>query len=367
MLLFSVVPWRQEGRQSGDAEWIASRGEGGGPAGAAGGSPRAATAAAASPFTGVPMASLQPGGGLALCVAAVVERSGDASVLVGGATVCRLSGGGRGHRGAVCVAAVSATTGVLLGANTFVIGSEADSTAAAWLDGLPDGTVVAVAAAAGGQPKEQAGLGAGLTEAMLTKLFGKGSPDTDADDGKSKPPDDESTPTAIAVVGLKKGPTGARRWARRQHRGEDGGGGRCALYAEILLPPPASGRAAAVQVELQDKLSLCPLRSLPAEDDAAAATTTPSAAAVSASARGTCRRAGEPTVLVGPAVDLVDCPGWTTVLQVPGDMAGAASADDAEKEEVSAVPPVGWVVTTVHPAVGGTHEDTEEFDDGPVG
>ncbi|CAN0149633.1 unnamed protein product, partial [Ectocarpus sp. 13 AM-2016] len=182
-----------------------------------------------------------------------------------------------------------------------------------------------------------------------------------------KPPDDESTPTAIAVVGLKKGPTGARRWVRRQHRGEDGGGGRCALYAEILLPPPASGRAAAVQVELQDKLSLCPLRSLPAEGDAVAATTTPSAAPVSAPARGTCRRGGEPTVSVGPAVDLVDCPGWTTVLQVPGDMAGVASADDAGKEEVSVVPPVGWVVTTVHPAVGGMHEDTEEFDDGPVG
>ncbi|CAN0115449.1 unnamed protein product [Ectocarpus sp. 12 AP-2014] len=357
----------KEGRLSGDAEWIAARGEGGGPAGAAGGSPRTAAAAAASPFTGVPMASLQPGGGLALCVAAVVERSGDASVLVGGTTVCRLSEGGRGHRGAVCVAAVSATTGVLLGANTFVLGTEADSAAEAWLDGQPDGAVVAVAAAGGGQSKEQAGLGAGLTEAMLAQLFGEGSPDTDADDGKSKPSDDESTSTAIAVVGFKKGPTGARRWARRQHRGEDGGGGRCALYAEILLPPPASGRAAAVQVELQDKLSLCPLRSLPAEGDAAAATTTPSAAAGSAPARGTCRRAGEPTVSVGPAVDLVDCPGWTTVLQVPGDMAGVASADDAGNEEVSAVPPVGWVVTTVHPAVGGTHEDTEEFDDGPVG
>ncbi|CAM9281638.1 unnamed protein product [Ectocarpus sp. 8 AP-2014] len=302
----------KEGRQSGDAEWIASRGEGGGPAGAAGGSPRAAAAAAAaaaSPFTGVPMAVLQPGGGLALCVAAVVERSGDASVLVGGATVCRLSGGGRVYGGAVCVAAVSATTGVLLGANTFVLGSEADSAAAAWLDGLPDGAVVAVAAATGGQRKDQAGLGPGLTEAMLTQLFGEGSPDTDDADGKSKPPDDDSTPTAIAVVGLKKGPTGARRWARRQHRSEDGGGGRCALYAEILLPPPASGRAAAVQVELQDKLSLCPLRSLPAEGDAAAATTTPSAAAVSASARGTCRRAGEPTVSVGPAVDLIV--GWS--------------------------------------------------------
>lgn len=304
------------------------------------------------------MAVLQPGGGLALCVAAVVERSGDASVLVGGATVCRLSGGGRGRRGAVCVAAVSAATGVLLGANTFVLGSEADSAASAWLDGLPDGAVVAVAAAGGGgQPKEQAGLGAGLTEAMVTQLFGDESPDTDNDDGKSKP-------TAIAVVGLKKGPTGARRWARRQHRAEDGGGGRCALYAELLLPPPASGRAAAVQVELQDKLSLCPLRSLPAEGDSL--TTAPSAAAVSAPVRGTCRRAGEPKVSVGPTVDLVDCPGWTTVLQVARDMSGVAFADDAEKE-VSAVPPEGWVVTTVHPAVGGTHEDTEEFDDGPVG
>eukprot|EP00752_Nemacystus_decipiens_P003103 g2874.t1 len=341
----------KEGRQSGDAEWVASRGEDGSASALPG--PARSTSSnsqtTGSPLVGAPLGVLQApaGGGAsanALCVAAVVERSGDASVLVGGATASRLSGRGRG---ALCAVAVSSASGILLAAKTFVLGGEGSSAeVTAWLAGLPEGTVVAIAAGGGG-PENGPALDAGLAEA-LAGLAEDVVPDAAATE--STPGNTKSR--AFALVGWK-GP-GRREWARRQHRasgpdsGGGGGGGRTALYAELLLAPPdLTADQAAIspkQVELQDKLCVCPLRSAPGDETLAPA----------APARGFCRREGEPTVSVGPAVDLVDCPGWTTTLQAP-----------LESNAVS--PPAAWMVTSVIPAVGETHEDTEEFDDGPVG
>lgn len=344
--------WRQEGRQSGDSAWIASRGEGGegGDSSASAGGP---SSEAGSRLVGVPLGAVQPGGGLTLCVGAVVERSGDASVLVGGTAVSRLSGRGRG---ALCAAAVSADTGFLLAAKTFVLGggqaADAAAGAASWLAGLPDGTVVVMA---GGGAEKDSSTDPGLAEA-IAGLVG--------DVGADTAPGSSIESNTFALVGWK-GP-GEREWARRQRRGSGDKGGRCALHAELLLlpppPPTASGGQPAAgstrQVELQDKLCLCPLRS---GGDAEPAFAPP--------ARGACRREGEPTVLVGPTVDPIHCPGWTTVLQAPGDdaAAAAAAANEGGGREKKVLPPTAWMVTTVSSAVGGKHEDTHEFDDGPVG
>ncbi|CAM9150392.1 unnamed protein product [Scytosiphon promiscuus] len=370
-----------EGRQSGDAEWVASRGEDGG--GAGGGTGALATNAqeaaslkppATSPLVGVPVGVPQSGGGgLAICVAAVVERSGDASVLVGGAAVCRLAGRGRA---ALCAAAVSSATGVLLDAKTFVLGDGQgdDSSAAAaavtdWLTGLPDGAVVAVAAGGGGGGGGSSGGGelgamdAGLAEAMA-KLVGDGS-SSSSNGAEGEATQAGSAPTGgFTLVGFKS--AGPQNWARRQHRAtQQDKGGRCAVYAELVLPPPpaAAGHVDTprARMELRDKLALCPLRSVPSDDDASSAATV----ALSAPARGLCSREGEPTVSVGPGLDLVDCPGWTTtVLEAAG---GVTASGKGEEEVPPSIDSVAWRVATVHPAVGGTHEDTEEFDDSPVG
>ena len=304
---------------------------------------------------GVPLGALQPGGGLALCVGAVVERSGDASVLVGGTAVSRLSGRGRG---ALCAAAVSAATGYLLATKTFVFGGGGRADAAevtAWLAGLPDGAVVAMAAGgSGGGGEQDSSIDPELAEAIA----GLVGPDATPEGGgrNSSSSSSSSKSRAFALVGWK-GP-GEREWARRQHRGAGDRGGRCALYAELLVA--AEHVAGSGQVELQDKLCLCPLRSGDAE---------PAAPAPAPPARGACRREGEPTVLVGPTLDPVHCPGWTTVLQAPGgaDAAAAAVATDGDGEKKVPPPPAAWMVTAVSSAVGGTHEDTQEFDDGPVG
>lgn len=315
--------------------------------------PTSTSSRTVSSLVGAPLAVLQPGGGHALCVAAVVERSGDASVLVGGATVSRLSGRGRG---ALCAAAVSAATGILLASKTFVLGSnQADSAeVATWLAGLPEGTVVAVAAGGGnGGPANDPTLDAGLTEA-LAGLAGDVGPDSPRD---STPGDAESESKSksrvFTLVGWKG--SGQREWARCRHRAAGDGGGRCAVYAELLLTPPdrtADHVAGPKQVELQDKLCLRPLRSAPGDETLACP------------ARGVCRREGEPTVSVGPTVDLVDCPGWKTVLRAPQEV---AAADDGAGNEPTCPAATAWMMTSVYPAVGETHEDTEEFDDGPVG
>lgn len=248
----------------------------------------------------------------------------------------------------MCAAAVSSATGILLGAQTFVLGGEKYSAeVTTWLAGLPEGTVVAIAAGGGGGPENGSALDSALVEA-LAGLAEDVGPDaaTESTAGGTKS-------KVFALVGWKG--AGQRKWARRQHRTAGaGGGGRCALYAELLLTPPsdlaADHAASPGQVELQDKLCLCPLRSAAGDE------------ALVAPARGVCRREGEPTVSVGPTVDLVDCPGWTTTLQAPRDV---AAADGAENEPMCS--PAAWTMTSIFPAVGQTHEDTEEFDDGPVG
>ena len=363
---------QQEGRRSGDSAWIASRGEGGeniGGDGSASSAGPSGSEAAGSRLVGVPLGALQPGGGLALCVGAVVERSGDASVLVGGTAVSRLSGRGRG---ALCAAAVSAATGFLLATKTFVFGGgggggRADAAeVTAWLAGLPDGAVVAMAAGGGGGGggEQDSSIDPGLAEAIAGLVGPDATPEGGGGGGGGSSSSSSSSKSrAFALVGWK-GP-GEREWARRQHRGAGDRGGRCALYAELLLA--AEHVAGSGQVELQDKLCLCPLRSGDAE---------PAAPAPAPPARGACRREGEPTVLVGPTLDPVHCPGWTTVLQAPGgaDAAAAAAGDaaaavatDVDGDKKVPPPPAAWMVTAVSSAVGGTHEDTQEFDDGPVG
>ena len=310
----------------------------------------------ASPLIGVHMGVLQPGGGLALCVAAVEERNGDASVLVGGATVCRLSGGGRG---ALCAAAVSATGGVLIDARTFPLCIDTDCAAiSAWVSNLPDGTVVVIAA--GGGSNTAASLGDGLAKEMTKLVYGDRSDANGSETagiGKSK---------KFALLGWKG--IGSPKWARRQDQGS-GNGRLFALYADLLF----SSHSASVnrapeprQVELKDKMCLHPLRS-----HHGLATASPREApplggdgGVALPVRGICYRAGEPTVSVGPIVDLVDCAGWTTVLQAP-EATADANVFDAEGDNAS--PTSAWMVTVAHPAAGGWHDDTIAFDDGAVG
>lgn len=347
---------RQEARQSGDAAWAASRGEGGDGSASTGSGKRAQSKSVASPLIGVPLGVSQPRVGLALCVAAVEERNGDASVLVGGATVCQLSGDGRG---ALCAAAVSATAGVLVDARTFPLRFETDCAAiVAWVSGLPDAVVVVIAA--GGGSNAAASLGAGLGEEMAKLVYDDGSyakGGETAGVGKS---------SRFALVGWKG--AGSPKWARRQDQ-DSGEGRRFALYADLLfIPPSASANRAPEprQVELKDKMCLSSLRSYHGQATASPREAPPLGGdeGIALPVRGICYSAGEPTVSVGPVIDLIDCAGWTTVLQAP-EATADANVLDAEGNNVS--PTSAWVVTTAHPAVGGWHDDTVAFDDGAVG
>lgn len=319
----------------------------------------------------MPLGVVQPGGALALCVAAVVEGAEDAHIVVGGATVCRSS---RKGRGGLCAAAVSAATGVLLGARTFWLGRDDNSSSAAtgglsdWLAALPEGIVVAVAACGGATAA--ASLETGLTDA-LDKLVHGGNSNSEGssplEDGKS---------AGWTLVGWKG--SGVQHWARRQN-GSAASSKRCAVYAELLLPPtpPSADNASGTgpkttQVELKDKLCLCPLQSVqartaatptvPVDTPSLPGATSPTTDGIRFPARGTCYRQGEPTVSVGPTLDLVNCPGWTTVLQAPED-GGETNTAEIDEERASTTL---WRTTTVLPAVGGWHGDTKAFDDSPV-
>lgn len=307
----------------------------------------------ASPLIGVPLGVLQPGVGLALCVAAVEERNGDASVLVGGATVCGLSGGGRG---VLCAAAVSATAGVLVDARTFPLCVETDCAAiVAWVSGLSDGVVVVIAA--GGGSNAAASLGAGLEQEMAKLVYDGGSYAKGSETGGG------GKSTKFALIGWKG--AGLPKWARRQDQGS-GEGRRFALYADLLFIPPSTSSNRAPeprQVELKGKMCLSPLRSYHGQATASPKEAPPLGGdeGVVLPVRGICYCAGEPTVSVGPVVDLIDCAGWTTVLQATAD----ATVSDTEGNKPS--PTSAWVVTIAHPAAGGWHDDTVAFDDGAVG
>lgn len=359
----------QEGRKAGDTEWIAARGEDGGasaPAGTEDGN--VSSTQTPSALIGAPLGVLHPGVGLTLCVAAVVERTGDASVLVGGATACQVSGRGRGG---LCAAAVSASTGVLLDARAFLLRADSDSsTITAWLAELADGVVVAIAAT--GPTLSSAHLGAKLTE-EICKLVGDASADSEG-----RPAFEGGDSTAWTLTGWKG--TDRQQWSRRQHL-SGGEHKRCALYAELLLPPrslptdQARDTSKSAYVELKDKLCRCPLRSMQYQAPALVETASLRGSAspvpattmdpdMSLPARGTCYREGEPTVSIGPTVELVDSVGWTTVLQGP---ARGESADATGRDQVIFSAPVAWRLTSVSPTVGGWHDDTTGFDDGAVG
>lgn len=280
--------------------------------------------------------------------------------------MCRLAGRGLA---ALCAAAVSPDTGTLLDAKTFVlgdgrVGGDGSSTAAAavvvdWLAGLPDGAMVAVAAGGGGTQNGAYSPDAGLADAMA-KLVGSDSHSSSPDAAEGKETTADSVPTRgwFTLVGSKG--SGPQKWARRQHGSTQENGGGCAVYAELVLPTAAPGVSnTETEIKLRNKLALCPLRSVPGGDGAEAA----AAAMLSAPVRGVCRREGEPTVSVGPALDLVDCPGWTTTVLKGSEK---ETGSDHVGGKASSIP-VAWRAATVYPAVGGTHEDTEEFDDGPVG
>ena len=358
----SLIP--QEGRISGDAEWIASRGEDG--ASTPSETPSNFSQVKSS-LVGAPLGQLQPGGGLGLCVAAVVEGPMEASVLVGGVTVCRLSGN---TQGALCAGAVCSMTGLLLDARTFSMqNSEETSTLTAelpeWLDDLPDDVVVAVACSSGKASGSTAALAEELEGTLKKVVHGShanAAGNSAAREGKVV------TGYGWTLVGWKG--ADVPEWARRQEH-PAGCGKRSALYVELLFSPPAlpSGESSTPaapafeerKVELENKMCLTPLRSLPAQAEAGAEASAPAfpPEAIKFPARGMCHRAGEPTVSIGPIVDLVDCPGWTTVLSAPKDR---LEADMAGEGGGKASPSAVWRVTTVAPAVGAWRPHTKPFD-----
>lgn len=380
----------QEGRQSGDAEWIASRGEDGDESS---GPDRNAPAdkSHSCPMIGAPLGVLQqPGGGLSLSVAAVLSDDGGragGSVLVGGANVCRAKG-----RRVLCATAVSASTGVLVDSRVFFGGvggpTSASDAVVAWLSRLPDSVVIAVAASGWATAIDSAHEKSGFEAAMNALVGGGNSGDgSPAAGGQGK----GGSWTLLGWKGM-----GSHKWARRQYRDGNTGnesGSRCASYVELFFCRPLPENAAAentagaapkpTRVELQDKLCVTPLSSWQAPQALQAPqaeevtpslcgsvkTVAPvaSAPAVAAAAvhesnaccfpvRGICFREGEPVVSVGPTVELVECKGWSTVLE-----ACSAGSED------SVVDVGAWRLTTVSAAFGGCHDDTERFDDAAFG
>lgn len=372
----------QEGRQSGDAEWVASRGEGSSLSASPGSDHLSSSSSPIpSPLIGAPLGVLQPRGGLALTIAAVVGEAGrgGASVLVGGATVSQADG-----RQTLCIAAVSGTTGMLLDSRGFTLRDSKDSSdsVVTWLAELPDGVIVAVAAS--GVPTGGDSSHKGLEQAIRV-LVGD-STDQSKSEELLTSQDIGGGNSSWTLVGWK-GP-GEQKWARRQHgSASDGKKSRCELFVELIVPPlkppPAIADDEAIdrlsnltQIELKNRLCVNPLRSIQglAETSGAAipslrGSTTPPASVVaeeepSFPARGVCFKDGEPTVIVGPSVELVDCKGWTTVLQAPAEREGSRVGEGAGD---SPRDPLAWRVTSVSAAVGGWHDDTESFDDAVVG
>lgn len=319
-----------------------------------------------SSLIGAPLGQLQPGGGLGLCVAAVVEGFGEALILVGGVKACHSRGNAHGS---LCAGAISSTTGVLLDARAFSLQTEEGSPTLTaelpeWLDNLPNGIVVCVACGRG-RDSSVAALADGLKGALEKILHGA----ADSRDARKV-----TGTTGWTLVGWKG--EGVPEWGRCQDHNA-GYGKRSALYAEFIFPPPApsavgqypDASSESRKIKLEGKLCLSPLCSLPDEAQVPAPTapldvvsspvdsvqkSTPTAEGTKVSARGLCYRPGESTVMVGPMIDLVDCPGWTTVLSAPHDK------DNLEGWKAS--PSAVWRVTAVPPAMGVWRPHTTTFD-----
>lgn len=291
-------------------------------------------------------------------------------ILVGGAKACHSPGNAHG---ALCAGAVSSTTGVLLDARAFSLRTEEGSSALTaelpeWLDNLPNGVVVCVACGSG-RATSAAALADGLKGALENLLHG------DQDDAADSRAVRKLTgTTGWTLVGWKG--AGVPEWGRCQDHNA-GYGKRSALYAELIFPPPApsaveqypGASSKSMKIELEGKLCLSPLCSLPDEAQMPAPAampdvisspvdsvqkSTPTAEGTKLPARGLCYRPGESTVTVGPTIDLVDCPGWTTVLSAPSD------TDNLEGRK--ALPSAVWRVTTVSPAMGVWRPHTTPFD-----
>lgn len=318
-----------------------------------------------SSLVGAPLGQLQPGGGIGLCVAAVVEGFGEALILVGGVEACHSRGNANGS---LCAGAISSTTGVLLDARAFSLQTEEGSSTLTadlpeWLDNLPNGVVVCVACGRG-RASSAAALADGLKGALEKILHGA------ADSIARK----VMGTTGWTLVGWKG--EGIPEWGRCQDHNA-GYGKRSALYAELIFPPPApsaveqypDASSNSRQIKLEGKLCLSPLCSLPDEDQVPTPAATPdvvsspvdsvqkstlTAEGTKLSTRGLCYRPGESTVMVGPMIDLVDCPGWTTVLSAPHDK------DNLKGRKTS--PSAVWRITAVPSAMGVWRPHTTRFD-----
>lgn len=363
----------QEGRQSGDAEWIASRGEDGSPS-----PPKPLTDISSPlpaerppcPLVGAPVGISGEGDALTVSVAAIVAdaaRGSIASILLGGVLVCRAQG-----RRVLCAAAVSGLRGSLVDSSEFELRDEKSCSAVtAWVGNLPDDVVVVLAATdviPGGSGGTVGSSQWAKTVDMLMcrdrscDVEGKASSDRGRGDGSS-----------WTLVGWKG--QVAQPWTRCQH-GAARKGTRCALHLELVFPQSATKGAAGAEspkpayVELKDRLCVTPLMSIasPAgrsmEDDTTGFVTLAMEGAPNPGLRGACVRANEPLVAIGPEVELVHGKGWTTVLRVPGGSESLVPGQGA-----GAVPagPSPWRVVTVSAAIGGWHDDTEGFDDLSIG
>lgn len=384
----------KEGRLSGDAEWVASRGEGGDL------SPPRASAMTPCAMIGAPLVVLHSGGGLSLSIAAVLadgNRAG-ASVLVGGAAIGQADG-----RRVLCAGAVSGATGTLLDSRVFVNGAGGEdgatssSAVVAWLGSQPGDVVIAMAASGWATATDET-VDSGFEEALRALLIGGDGSGDLSDGGKSQASPAASNGDSWTLLGWK-GAVG-QKWTRRQYVASAGNkkGARCATYLELFLPPtnPSTTASSAdtcgsapepVPVELKDRLCLTPLCSTrdpavtppppPQADESTRpslrGSVKPSTAPYTAvvedgpafPTRGVCFRDGEPAVSVGPDIDLVDCKGWTTVLK--GRAVGSGVSGGGGKVEPRSAEVAAWRVTTVSAAVGGWHDDTEKFDDAAFG
>lgn len=368
----------QEGRQSGDAEWVESRGEGG-----VGCSSQVTNATVWSssqpscPLIGAPMGVLRDGDVLALSIGATVADKDErvrAKVSVGGVTVSEVVG----YR-VVCAAAVSGRRGILLDSRSFALhDGNAASAVIEWVANLTDGAIVAFAGTGWGtevSADEFVSVWADITRMLVSNgVTGNATEvatsDSTVEDGFS-----------WTLVG-QKGAGGQQKWARCK-RGNSSKSTHCALYLELvmsasplLFQKDAVGASAGTpaQVELKDRLCVTPLRSVmpsatptataAAESGASSSSTPESQKSIlfsdASGVRGTCFRSDEPVVAIGPDVDLVKCKGWTSVIQTP-----AASRN--EGDEPITAPQVAWRAVTKSAAVGRWHGDTESFDDTVVG
>lgn len=362
----------QEGRQTGDAAWIAARGENGG-----GYSSRDSVAVistssrkAASPLIGCPLGHVQEGGALALSLAAIVADTGrgvGASISVGGVLVSKAQGSR-----VVCAAVVSGNRGILLDSRCFFLreGNEAGEISA-WVAEIPEDSVVVFAGTDWINENSRDGASIHWANAVRMLVSGNSGLPKAAENSAQEGP-------SWVLVGWKG--RARQEWTRRENSSA-GRGTRCGLYLELVKPGPQredmeSPAPKLTHVKLENKICLTPLRSVTSEasplaEDASHVESGELPVQVASfleeeapfRVSGACFRPQQPVVAVGPEVDLAHREGWTTMFRVPAEgHAASAAGKEGTREFFSS-----WRAAMVSSAVGGWHGDTETFDDTAVG